>query len=44
MEATLIRLYRQKKDPTILSKAVAKGWLTQERANEIIAEFEGEVK
>lgn len=36
MGATISRLYNKSKDPEIVSKAVAKGWITEEEANEIL--------
>lgn len=36
MYATILRLYNKSKDPEIVSKAVAKGWITENEASEIL--------
>lgn len=36
MSATISRLYNKSKDPEIVSKAVTKGWITEDEANEIL--------
>ena len=42
MYAALMRIYRNTKDETYLTNAVAKGWLTDEEKQQIIAEVNGE--
>lgn len=36
MSATISRLYNKSKDPEIVSRAVTKGWITENEANEIL--------
>ena len=36
MSATISRLYNKSKDPEIVSRAVTKGWITEDEANEIL--------
>ena len=42
MYAALLRIYRNTKDETYLTNAVAKGWLTDEEKQQIMAEINGE--
>ena len=42
MYEALTRIYRNTKDETYLTNAVAKGWLTDEEKQQIIAEVTGE--